>query len=176
MTGFSDYTAQNVLNYVTGQLIVPALPSLFLALFTAVGTDAGTGFTEVTGGSYARAQAAGGVTTSAASASGTTLTFSSVPSWVQVGMSVRDVTSPSVIPANTTISAVGSTTVTISNAVTGGGVGSGDTIRFSAFTPSSGSAPSSVTTGASVSFPHSTASWGTAIAVGVYDASSSGDL
>jgi Insecticide toxin TcdB middle/C-terminal region/Insecticide toxin TcdB middle/N-terminal region len=75
---------------------------------------------------------AGAVATSAANGSGTTLTFTSVPAWVAVGMSVRDATASSVIPANTTVSSKTSTTVVISNAVTGAGVGSGDSIVFSA--------------------------------------------
>jgi hypothetical protein len=70
-------------------------------------------------------------TTSAATASGSTLTFSSVPSGVVVGMLVQDATTSGVIPTGTTVTAVGSTTVTISSPVTGGGVRSGDTIDFS---------------------------------------------
>lgn len=54
MTGLSQYSAENVLNYVVGKTAMPALPTAYLALFTAVGTDAGTGFTEVSGGGYAR--------------------------------------------------------------------------------------------------------------------------
>lgn len=58
MTGMSDYTAQRLLNWVVGKTAMPALPSGFLALFTAVGTDAG-GFTEPVGNGYARAAFAG---------------------------------------------------------------------------------------------------------------------
>jgi len=55
MTGFSDRTAQGVLDHVTGKAAMFArVTPVYLALFTAVGTDAGTGFTEVSGGSYAR--------------------------------------------------------------------------------------------------------------------------
>lgn len=55
MTGFSDYSAGNNLAYIVGKTAMPAIPSpAYIALFTAVGTDAGTGFTEVSGGSYAR--------------------------------------------------------------------------------------------------------------------------
>lgn len=53
MTGLTNYSAFNVLNYLTGQKAMPALPAIYLALFTAVGTDVGTGFTEVSGGAYA---------------------------------------------------------------------------------------------------------------------------
>jgi len=47
MVGFTDRLAQATLNS-----LVTAYS--FVGLFTAVGTDAGTGFTEVSGGSYAR--------------------------------------------------------------------------------------------------------------------------
>lgn len=105
MTGFSDYSAQNGLNYIVGKTAVPTLPTVSVALFTAVGTDAGTGFTEVTGGSYAR------VTTSGAT-----------------------------------------------------------------WNAASGSAPSSITNNAAITFPTATANWGTVIAIGLYDAASSGNL
>lgn len=68
MTGYSDYSAQNSLNYIVGKTAIPALPTAYVALFTAVGSDAGTGFTEVTGGSYARV-ATSGATWNAASGS-----------------------------------------------------------------------------------------------------------
>jgi hypothetical protein len=54
MTGFTDRVSQGILNHITGKTGLFALPTAYVALFTAVGTDAGTGFTEVTGGSYAR--------------------------------------------------------------------------------------------------------------------------
>lgn len=66
--------------------------------------------------------------TSASASSGTTLTFSAVPSNVAVGMYVADYTTAAAIPANTYVTAVTATTVTLSNAVTS--VGSGDTIWF----------------------------------------------
>jgi hypothetical protein len=59
MTGFSDYSAQAVLDHITGEATIFAKPTAYLALFTAVGTDAGTGFTEVSGGSYARVTTSG---------------------------------------------------------------------------------------------------------------------
>ena len=67
MTGLSTYTAQNLLNYVVGKTAVPTLPTAYVALFTVAGADDGTGFTEVTGGSYARV-ATSGATWNAASA------------------------------------------------------------------------------------------------------------
>jgi hypothetical protein len=57
MTGMTTLTRQNLLQYVTAKAAMPALAtpgSVWLALFTVVGTDAGTGFTEVSTGSYAR--------------------------------------------------------------------------------------------------------------------------
>jgi hypothetical protein len=68
--------------------------------------------------------------TSAATASGTTLTFASVPPSIAVGMLVTDTTHSSVIPAGTTVVSATSTAVTLSAAVTGSGVASGDTINF----------------------------------------------
>lgn len=59
MTGFSDYSAKKVLDWTVGKTAMPSLPVAYIALFTAVGTDAGSGFTEVSGGSYARAATAG---------------------------------------------------------------------------------------------------------------------
>lgn len=59
MTGLTAYSALNVLNYITGRAAMPTLPTGYLALFTAAGTDAGTSFTEVSGGSYARVSTAG---------------------------------------------------------------------------------------------------------------------
>ena len=54
MTGFTDRTAQAVLAHVVGKTAIFTLPTVYVALFTAVGTDAGTGFTEPSGGAYAR--------------------------------------------------------------------------------------------------------------------------
>jgi hypothetical protein len=54
MTGFTNRVSQGILNHITGKTAIFTIPTAYIALFTAVGTDAGTGFTEVTGGSYAR--------------------------------------------------------------------------------------------------------------------------
>lgn len=105
MTGFTDYSAKNFLNYITGKTAVPSLPTVYVGLFTAVGTDAGTGFTEVSGGSYARV-ATSGATWNAAS----------------------------------------------------------------------GTAPSTTSNASTITFPQATASWGTVIAFGLFDASSGGNL
>jgi hypothetical protein len=54
MTGFTDRTSQGILNHLTGKSALFTMPVCYVGLFTAVGTDAGTGFTEVSVGSYAR--------------------------------------------------------------------------------------------------------------------------
>jgi hypothetical protein len=59
MTGLTDYSAQNALNYIVGKTAMPTLPTTYLALFTAVGTDGGTGFTEVSGNNYSRVATSG---------------------------------------------------------------------------------------------------------------------
>lgn len=174
MTGFTDFTAKSILNYTTGQVTVPALPSVWLGLFTTAPTsDAATsnGSTEVSGGSYARVQVAGQL--AASSAATTVITFGAVPSWVTVGMSVNDVTTPGNVPANTTVSSLTGTTVTCNNTVSGVGT---DTIRFSAFTPASASAPSTVTTGSVITFPPATGAWGTVTSFGLFDAVTTGNL
>jgi hypothetical protein len=173
LTGFS---ARNLLNNIAGATAMPSGYNRFLALFTTAPSDADTGAVEVAGGSYARVQVGGSDTTSAATASGTTLTFSAVPAWVVTGMTVNDATTSGVIPTATTVVSKTSTTVTISNAVTGGGVLNGDTITFSAFAAASGQGPSTATSSAAVTFAQATASWGTVVAWGIYDASTSGDL
>lgn len=57
MTGFTDFAATRTIDNWTGKTAMPALATpghTWVALFTAVGIDAGTGFTEASGGSYAR--------------------------------------------------------------------------------------------------------------------------
>lgn len=54
MTGFTDRTSQGILNHITGKSALYSIPTAYIGLFITAGTDAGTGFTEVTGGSYAR--------------------------------------------------------------------------------------------------------------------------
>lgn len=68
--------------------------------------------------------------TSAATVSGSVITFSAVPAGVAVGQLVSDNTTTGVIPDGTLVLSKTSTTVTLSHAVTGGGVLSGDTINF----------------------------------------------
>ena len=177
MTGYTNYSSDLNLNYWTGQPGFPVTGNVFMALFTAVGTDAGTGFTEVSGGSYARLQLAGTGTTNNTTASGNpTLHFATTPSWVVAGMFIFDTTTSGVIPASTTVLSTTTNTVTMSANATAGGVGNGDTIRFSAFNAASGTAPSTTSNAATVSFVQSSAAWGTIIGWGFYDASTSGNL
>lgn len=179
MAGATDYTATNSLSYITGQLIVPALPSVWVGLFTTAPTsDSGvTGATEVSGGSYARIQVAGPLT--ASSASTTVITFASVPAWVVAGMSVRDITTPANIPANTTVVSTTGTTVTCNNTVSSVGT---NVVQFSAFGPPTNSAGAEPGTTAAfaqnnavITFTQATASWGTAVAFGLFDAVTAGN-
>jgi hypothetical protein len=177
MTGLTNLTGFNELNYITGQLAQPTFATftgVWLALFTGIGTDAGTGFTEVStsGTAYARVQLAGQL--AASSAATTIITFGAVPSWVVAGMSVNDVTTPANVPANTVVSSVTGTTVTCNNTVSGVGT---DTIRFSAFLPASGTAPATTSNGSIVAFAAATgAGFGTVLAWGLYDAVTAGNL
>ncbi len=89
---------------------------------------------------------------------------------------VYDTTTPASIPAGTTVLSATSTTVTMSANAAGAGVGGTDNIVFTAFSASSGSAPSQIQNSAAVTFPTATANWGTVIAFGLYDAVTSGNL
>lgn len=104
MAGYTDYFARKLIDLSTGKTGVTT-PTVYMALFTAVGTDAGTGFTEVTGGSYAR------VATAAAD-------------WNAAGASD----------------------------------------------------PSTTTNANAINFPTASASWGTVVAIGAYDAATGGNL
>jgi hypothetical protein len=176
MSGLSDYTAQNELNFITGQKAQPALQTMYLALFTAVGTDSG-GFTEVAGNGYARVQVSGTIATNGTTASGNAvLHFAAVPAWIVTGMAILDATTPASITAGTTVLSTTGTTVTMS-ANAAGTVGNGDSIVFSAFNPAAGSQPSTDTNNAVITFAQATgAGFGTVIAWGLYDALSSGNL
>jgi len=184
MPGLSDYSAQNILAYVTGGLAVPALPSVWVGLYTAMPTsDAGTGGTEVSGGGYARVQVAGTATTNATTAAANaTLHFASTPAWIVAGMTVRDVTAPSVIPAGTTVLSVTGTTVVMSANATGAGVGGTDSICFSIWPTPTASVgtepavvPATVTNGAVVTFATASASWGTVLGFGTFDSLAGGN-
>lgn len=184
MPGLSDYSSKAFNNWVAGAAAVPALASRYLALFTTAPADDGTGGTEVSGGSYARVQVAGAATTNSTTASGNaTLHFASTPAWIVAGMYIYDITAPTVIPANTKVLSVTGTTVVMDTNATGAGVGNGDSIVFSAFAPATAASgaepattPGNITSSSIITFPQATADWGTVVAFGLYDASTSGNL
>lgn len=197
MPGFSDYLAEGALNFATGQQGLPTaasgntLGNRFLALFTAAPTsDAGTGGTEVSGGSYARVQVAGALAVSGSSgapstASATITLAATAPAWLTAlgtngsGVNVFDLTNGKQIG---TVSSISGTTVTLTgNAANNGSLG--DSLQFSAFPAASASSgtepsvtPSNVTNGASITFPQATATWGTVVFFGIYDAVTSGNF
>lgn len=72
-----------------------------------------------------------GVTNATTASGNAVLHFAAVPASVIAGMVVADLTA-AVIPAGTTVLSVTATTVTMSANATGGGVGSGDSITFTA--------------------------------------------
>jgi hypothetical protein len=176
MSGMSDYSAKNWLNYTTLQAPnIPTPTGVWLALMTAVDTDAGTGGTEVSGGSYARVQVAGTVAATASWTTSTTnITMTTNPGWVVAGMNVFDSTNNNQIGTVSTY--VGTALVLTANAAHAS-TGSTDNLVFSAFAAATGSAPSSISnTNAIITFALSTASWGTAIAWELRDALTSGNL
>jgi hypothetical protein len=186
MAGLSDYSAQAFLNWMTGTSPIPALASRYLALFTAAPTaDAGTGGTEVSTSStgYARVQVAGALAAAAAfTTSSTTITMGAAnPGWVVAGMNVYDNTAGANIG---TVASYTSTTLTLTAAASHASSGSTDSLVFSAFpasAASSGTEPattpaSSTNTNATISFAQATATWGTVVAWGIYDAATAGDL
>jgi len=83
MTGMTNYSADAWLAYIVGKTAMPTLPTAYLALFTAVGTDAGTGFTEVSGGAYARAATTGSTWNAASGTAPSTLTNSAAIAFPQ---------------------------------------------------------------------------------------------
>lgn len=54
MTGLTTYTSQGVLGHIVGKTAIFSMKQAFVALFSAAGADDGTGFTELSGGGYAR--------------------------------------------------------------------------------------------------------------------------
>lgn len=185
MAGWSDYSNQNVANYMAGSLAMPALPSLWLALFTAAFTsNAGTGGTEATGNAYARQQIAGPLTANAVTTASAVLHFASVPTWIVPGMLCRDVTTPANVPTGTTVVSTvpgASGTVTISNTVT---TTATEVFTFSAFaaaTASVGSEPAAqpggILSNANITFVQATGTgWGTIVSFAAYDAVTSGNM
>lgn len=174
LTGF---TARNLLNNVGGSLLMPSGFNRFLGLFTTAPGDNDAGAVEVTGGSYARVQMAGSAVTNAVTAAANnTLHFASTPAWIVAGMQIQDTTTAGAIPAGTTVTSTTSTTVVMSANATGGGVLNGDTISFSAFGAATSQGPATALSIAAVTFAQATLSWGTVVAVGIFDALTAGNL
>jgi hypothetical protein len=185
----SDYSATNILNYITGNRVVPALPSVWLALYTTAPTsDAGTGATEVTtagGTGYLRVQVAGPITAGGTISTGSsTITMPNVSGfpWVVPGMNVYSATAGKQI--GTVLTYIG-TTLTLTANATNNGSGSTDVLNFTAFAPATGSSGNpepntlpgaTVNTNATITFPQATANWGTVTSFGLYDASTTGNL
>jgi hypothetical protein len=184
MAGLSDYLAQAVLNFMTGNSPMPALGSRYLALFTAAPTaDAGTGGTEVSGTGYARVQVAGAIAAAATfTTSVATITMGAAnPGWVVAGMNVYDSTAGANLG---TVSSYTGTTLTLTANAAHASSGSTDSLVFSAWpaaSASSGTEPATTpanatNTNATISFAQATATWGTVVAWGIYDAATSGNL
>jgi hypothetical protein len=175
MTGMSDFTARAAMQAITGQSPFPAPATMFLALMTAVGTDANTGFTECVGTNYARVQVAGSVAATASFTTGvSTWAMTTNPGWVVPGMNVYDNTNGFQI--GTVLTYIGTTLVITANAAHAS-AGTTDSLLFSAFAPAAASAPSTDTTGAVINFAQAGgAGWGTAIAWALYDLLAAGNL
>lgn len=182
MTGLTNYTANNELNWLSGRIAQPALPGVWMALFTAVGTDAGSGFTEVAGNGYVRPQVAGTLAAGASFTTGSsTITLgSTAPAWLLAlgtngsGVKVYDVTVGAAVGE---VLSVSGTTVTLTGNSAINSSGSTDSLTFSAFGAPTGTAPSSITNSAVITMAQSTdPGWGTVISFGLYDASTSGNL
>jgi len=171
----TGYNAQNFLNATAGSLLMPSTYARWLALFTTAPGDNDSGAVEVSAGGYARVQVAGSLATNATtSSSSAVLNFASVPSWIVAGMRIRDATTPAALGTVTVLSTTGTTVTMSANASST--VGSGDTITFSAFSAASSQGPATAVTNAIIAFAQATASWGTVVAFGLYDAVTSGNL
>lgn len=59
MAGFTDRVSRGILGHIVGKTAIFSMPQCYVALFTGVGIDAGTGFAEATGGGYARVATTG---------------------------------------------------------------------------------------------------------------------
>lgn len=188
MTGLSNYSAANALQWVTGVIAQPPLPNVFLALMVQVDTDAGTGGSEVvsgTGTGYFRTQVAGTAVTGVCGTGNGTLTITgggNVPAWIQNGMSISggtgtSGTGPQTFAASTAVT--GTTSTTISFAPTPNGSAGGSlTVFLSAFSYAGGTAPNpqSIGNDSVITFPAALQNWGTVIAFELRDGSVGGNL
>jgi hypothetical protein len=133
--GSSVHNAYNI-----GSTVIPAFSQLRASsagttsgtLNSSVGTDGVDAsefltFIESNQAPTSNPQAA---TNSATASGNNVLHFASVPTGVAAAMQITDLTNLSAIPSGTTVSSVGSGTVTMNRDASGTGVGSGDTISF----------------------------------------------
>lgn len=169
----SVFEEKNELSRVGGLIPSPSVASVYLALFTAAPASGDGSGTEVAGGSYARVQVAGRVTTNGSTTTASpTLQVASPPSWIVAGMLVYDITTSQPIG---TVQSVGASTITL-QANASNAVGNGDTLSISAFGNPTGGGPANMTNSALIAFATATGSWGTITSFGLYDALTVGDL
>lgn len=169
----TGYLAKNVINFVGGSVAMPALTSRYLGLLTTAPNDADASSVEVTGGSYARVQIAGSVAATASWTTGSAITMATNPGWVVPGMQVYDTTNGQAI--GTVLTYVGTALVLTAGALHAS-TGSTDSLTFSAFAAATSAGPATGTSGAAVTFVQATASWGTVVAWGIFDALTAGNL
>lgn len=189
MTGLSDYTAKNALNWSTGINNQPAVPgSVFLALMTAIDNDAGSGGTEVvtgTGTNYFRAQVSGTAIVGGFGTGVGTMTITqsgNVPSWIANGMSISggtgvSGTGPQTFPSTSTVTGTTSTTITVSPGANGS-VGGSATFTFSSFVPAAQTDPSpaQISNNSIIPFLQAASNWGTVMAFELRDGSVGGNM
>lgn len=193
MPGASDYTAKNVLSYLAGQIPMPSMPALYMALFTTAPTgNSGSGGTEVSGTGYARVQVSGSLAISGStSTSSTTFTLSSdAPAWLAAlgatpggGGGVTVWSSAGVFIGTIAANGVSTSSTTVTLTSDAAAVASG-TLLFSAFAAESASSgtepavtPANIASGAVVNFAQAgSGGWGTALAWAFYDALTGGDF
>ena len=174
MTGLTNYSSQADLNWLAGSITMPTLASRYLALFTGVGTDAGSGFTEVSGGSYARVQIAELLRRRDLFRLRRVDDHHAERLRLPLGCGRDDVYDLTAGKQIGTVLSWTGTTLTLTGNAANNGSGSTDSLAFSSFSAASGSAPSQM-----LRSNHLCAGdrvRGTALAFGIYDASSSGNL
>lgn len=173
----TGYSAQAFLAWLAAQQAMPAQGAIWAALFTTAPNDSDSGEIEVSisGTGYARVQIGGSLAAGASwTTSSTTITMgSTVPAWVVAGMRVYDATAAAAIG---TVSSTSGTTLTLTAAALHASSGSTDNLSFSTFGAPTSEGPSTATSGATATFPQATASWGTVVAWGIYDAATAGNL
>jgi hypothetical protein len=178
MSGASDYVANLLGRWVTGQQPMAPLPQVWMALFATVPHDDGSAGTELAGNGYGRAQVAGQLEASEDVPNGAVLSFEAVPAWIVPGMTVFNTDNPGGLTAGQVVLGVDAinNTVTLDQPINDPVV-TGDVIAFSAFGDPSGSAPSLFGNVGPIVFPLTTVPGpGTAYGWGFFDAPTGGNL